>query len=110
MLGSGIGCLVEATMDRLCRSLAISILQRIVKATKAATWSHQSTLFSMIGTKLSGVRGCSSISCRVVIAPPGTVEMLDTQTGCARHHHLALFYHSWCIRGFLLASCGIDEH
>ncbi len=33
--------------------------------------------------------------------------MPDTQTGCAKHHHLTLFYCSWCNQGFLLASCGI---
>ncbi len=68
MMRSSIGCWIVVAMDRLCRSHTISILQRIVKATKAATWSHPSALFSIIGTKLSGVRGCSPIFCRAVIA------------------------------------------
>ncbi len=45
---------VAAVMVRYSR--AISILRRTVRATKAATWSHPSVLFSIIGTKLSGVR------------------------------------------------------
>ncbi len=69
MARSGIGCWASVAMGRLCRSCAISILRRIVKTTKAPTWSHPSTLFSIIGIKLSGVRGCSQpISCRVDIA------------------------------------------
>ncbi len=93
-------------MGRLCHSHHISILRRIVRVTKTATWSHLSTLLSIIGTKLSDVRSYSPI-CTCL---PGTVEMPDTQTGCARHHHhLALFYHSWRIRGFPLASCGIGK-
>ncbi len=50
--GIGIGCWVVAAMGRPCRSHAISILGRIVRATKAATWSHPSVLFSIIGIKL----------------------------------------------------------
>ncbi len=65
MVRSGIGCWVAAAMGR---SRAIFILRRIVRATKAATWSHPSALFSIIGTKLSGVRGVSSIFSRAVIA------------------------------------------
>ncbi len=68
MARSGIGCLVVTAMGHLCHSHAISILQPIVKVTKAVMWSHPSALFSIIGTKLSSVRGCSLISCRVVIA------------------------------------------
>ncbi len=65
---SGIGCWVAAAMGRLCHYHTISILRCIVKLTKAATWSLLSALFSIIGTKLSSVGGCSLISCRVVIA------------------------------------------
>ncbi len=46
---SGTGCWVAVAMG--CRCRAISILQRIVRATKRATWSHPSVLFSIIGTK-----------------------------------------------------------
>ncbi len=56
MVRSGIGCWVAAAMGHLCRSRIISILQPIVKATKAATWFHPSALFSIIRTKLAGVR------------------------------------------------------
>ncbi len=52
---------------RPCRSHAITILRCIVRATKAATWSHPSVLFSIIGTKLSGIRGGSLIFSRAVI-------------------------------------------
>ncbi len=62
---SGIGCWGAVAMGR---SSAISILRRIVRATKAATCSHPSALFSIIGTKLSGVRGGSLIFSRAVIA------------------------------------------
>ncbi len=48
---SGIGCWVAVAMGRPYHSRAISILQRIVRATKTATWSHPSALFSIIGTK-----------------------------------------------------------
>ncbi len=48
---SGIGSWVAAAMGRPGRSHAISILRHIVRATKAATWSHPSALFSIIGTK-----------------------------------------------------------
>ncbi len=41
-----------------------------------------------------------------MIPPPGTVEMPDTRTRCARRHYLALFYRSWSTRGFPPASCG----
>ncbi len=92
-----------------CRSRTIFILRRTVKATKAATWSHSSALFSIIGTKLSGVRGCSPSFVGWSSRPPSTVEMPDTQTGCASHHHLALFYRSWCIQGFQLPSCEIGS-
>ncbi len=51
-----------------CRSRAISILWCIVRATKAATWSHPSALFSIIGMKQSDVRGGSPIFSRAVIA------------------------------------------
>ncbi len=68
MARSGIGCWVAVAMSRPCRSRTISILRRIVRATKAATWSHPSALFSIIGTKLSSVRGDSPIFSRVVIA------------------------------------------
>ncbi len=61
------GCWVAAAMGRPCRSRAITILRRIVRVTKAATWSPPA-LFSIIGTKLSGVRGGSPIFSRVVIA------------------------------------------
>ncbi len=57
---SGIGCWVAVAMGCPCRSHAISILQRIVRVTKAATWSHPSALFS--------IRGGSPIFSRVVIA------------------------------------------
>ncbi len=36
--------------------------------------------------------------------------MLDIQTRCARHHHPTLFYRSWHIWGFPLASCRIGTH
>ncbi len=65
MARSDIGCWVAVAMGCPCR--AISILRRIVRATKAATWSYPSALFSIIGTKLSGVRGGSPIFSRVVI-------------------------------------------
>ncbi len=68
MVRSSIECWVVVAIGRLYCSCAISISQRIVKATKAVTWSHPPVLFSIIGTKLSSVRGCSPISCRVVIA------------------------------------------
>ncbi len=68
MARSGIGCWVAAAMGRSCRSHAISIWRRIVRATKSATWSHPSALFSIIGTKPSGVRGGLLIFCRAVIA------------------------------------------
>ncbi len=67
---SGIGRWAAVAMGRLCHSRAISILQLIVKATKVATWSHPSVLSNLIRTKLSSVRGCSPISCRVVIVSP----------------------------------------
>ncbi len=59
MARSGIGCWVAAAMGRLCHSCAISILRRIVRATKAATWSHPSALFSIIGTKFHWL--CNSL-------------------------------------------------
>ncbi len=65
MARSGTGCWVAAAMGRPCRSRAISILWRIVRATKAASWSLPSALFSIIGTKLSFVRGGSPIFSRV---------------------------------------------
>ncbi len=36
--------------------------------------------------------------------------MPDTETGCAGHHHLALFYLSWRIWGCPLVSCGMGMH
>ncbi len=48
MAMSGIGFWVAVAMGH---SRAISILRRIVRATKAATWSHPSVPFSIIGTK-----------------------------------------------------------
>ncbi len=39
---------------------------------------------------------------------PSTIEMPDTQTRYARHHHLALFYRSWRIWGSLLVPCRKD--
>ncbi len=68
MARSGIGCWVAAAMGRPCCYHAISIFRRIVRVTKAATWSHPSALFSIIGTKLSGIRGGSPIFSRAVIA------------------------------------------
>ncbi len=65
MARSGIGYWVVAAMGRSC---TISILWRIVRATKVATWSHPSALFSIIGTKLSGIRGGSPIFSSAVIA------------------------------------------
>ncbi len=46
---SGIECWAMAAMGCPCRT--ISILRRIVRATKVATWSHPSALFNIIGTK-----------------------------------------------------------
>ncbi len=62
MVNSGVA------MGRLYHSYNISILWCIVKATKATTWSHPSAFFSITVTKLSKVRDCSLISCRVFIA------------------------------------------
>ncbi len=90
MARSDIEWWVAAAMGRICRSHAISILRRIVRATKAATWSHPSALFSIVRAKPSSVRGCSPISYRMSSHPPGAVEMPDTQTECARHHHFAI--------------------
>ncbi len=64
---SSIGCWVVAAIGCLCRSFTNSILWCIVKATKAAIWSHPLAIFNIIGIKLSRVRGYSPISCRVVI-------------------------------------------
>ncbi len=58
-----------------------------------ALWSHPSALLSKIGTKLSGVRGCSFISCRVVVTSSWNNWNVD-HSECARHHHLELFYRS----------------
>ncbi len=71
---------------------------------------HPLALLSIIETKLSGVIGDSPMSCRVVTTFSHTVEMLDTQTGYTRHHHLTLFYRSWHIWGSPLASCEIGTH
>ncbi len=68
MTRSGIKCWVAAAMGRPCCSRAISILRHIVRVTKAATWSHPSVLFSIIGTKLSSIGGGSPIFSRAVIA------------------------------------------
>ncbi len=106
---SSIVCWVAAAIGRFCRSRTISILQHIVKATKAATWSHPSALFSIIGSKLSGVRDCSTSLVGWSLRPTGTVEMPDTQTGCARYHHIAFFYRSWSNQGCPPASCGIVQ-
>ncbi len=57
MLRSDIERWVAAAVDHLCHSRVISILRHILKATKVATWSYLSALFSIIGTKLSGVFG-----------------------------------------------------
>ncbi len=108
MVRSGIECWVVATVGHVCRSHTISILQCIVKATKAVTWSHPSALFGIIGTKLSGVVVHPFLA-EWSSHPPSTSKMPDTQTGCARHHHLTFFYPSWHIRGFPLASCRIDK-
>ncbi len=50
MARSSIGCWVVVAMGRHCHSRTISIFRRIVRVTKAATWSHPSALFSIIGT------------------------------------------------------------
>ncbi len=92
-----VGCWVAAAISRLFRSRASSILWRIVMATKANTWSHSLALRSMIGTKLSGVRGSSPPLVGWSSHLPGTTEIPDTQMGCARHH-LAPVCHSWTIR------------
>ncbi len=74
----GIGCWVGAAMGRTCRSCAISIMRRIVRATKVDTCSHPSVLFSIIETKLPGIRGGLPIFSRESLPPPDTVEMPDT--------------------------------
>ncbi len=104
MMTSGTGCCVMADIVRLCHSYTNSILWCVIKVTKATTWSHSSAILSIIGTKLSSVRGCSSISCRVVITSSQyswNARKLNRMCQWSSSHPL-----SWLIRGFPLVSCG----
>ncbi len=65
------GLVLGAVWQRLLAASATPALTpscgALSERLKAATWSHPSTLHSIIGTKVSSVRGCSPIYCRVVI-------------------------------------------
>ncbi len=67
MARSGIGCWVAA-IGHLCHSHAFSpYCDALSKQLRQPSGPILPALLGMIGTKLSGVRGCSPIFCRVVI-------------------------------------------
>ncbi len=102
MARSGIGCWVVASVGHLCRSCSNSILWQLSKRQRR-TWFHPLVVLSIIKTKEAVHPSLIGWSSHL----PSTVKMPDIQTGCARHHHLALFYRNWCIQDSPLASCGI---
>ncbi len=76
----GIGYWVVASIDRLCHSRTISIVRSTVKATKAATWSHPSALFSIIGTRCLVEEAVHPSFVGWSSRPSNIIEMLDTHT------------------------------
>ncbi len=70
------------------------------------TLSHPSVLLSVIGTNLVNVKGCSLISCGVVVTSSWYCwNARHSNRVCPVYHHLAFFYRSWHIWGFPLTSC-----
>ncbi len=77
--------------------LAATVGHSIAPALTPSCGALASGHLSIIATKLPVIRGCSPISCRVVITNSAIIEILNIQAGCAKHTYLTLFNRSWHI-------------